>query len=216
MISWQSKGFSRVCSSTTAWKHQFFGTQPSLWSNVHIQTRILAKIKCSTTNLNCILNMQSVNGYPKDKKVSGPVRAFASFQDCLIYFMKHVLRFPRTSLTVQWLRFHLLVHESVGSIPGWGAKIPRASWSKTKNIRQKESRRHGNICTTTCKIDSPWEFAVWCRKLKPGLCNNQEGCDGVGGGREVQEGGDRTIPLAGSCWCMPKTSTILQSNYPSI
>ena len=25
-----------------------------------------------------------------------------------------------------------------------------------------------------CKIDSQWEFAVWLRKLKPGLCNNLE------------------------------------------
>ena len=35
-ISLQSKGLSRVFSSTTAWKHQFFGTQLSLWSSSHI------------------------------------------------------------------------------------------------------------------------------------------------------------------------------------
>ena len=29
LISLQSKGFSRFFSSTTVWKHQFFGTQPS-------------------------------------------------------------------------------------------------------------------------------------------------------------------------------------------
>ena len=32
-ISLQSKGLSRVFSNTTAQKHQFFGTQLSLWSN---------------------------------------------------------------------------------------------------------------------------------------------------------------------------------------
>ena len=32
-ISLQSTGFSRFFSSTTVWKHQFFGTQPSSWSN---------------------------------------------------------------------------------------------------------------------------------------------------------------------------------------
>ena len=32
-ISLQSKGLSRVFSNTTVHKHQFFGTQPSLWSN---------------------------------------------------------------------------------------------------------------------------------------------------------------------------------------
>ena len=38
LISLQSKGLSRVFSSTTVQKHQFFGTQPSLWSNSHIHT----------------------------------------------------------------------------------------------------------------------------------------------------------------------------------
>ena len=37
LISFLSKGLSRVFSSTTIQKHQFFGTQPSLWSNSHIQ-----------------------------------------------------------------------------------------------------------------------------------------------------------------------------------
>ena len=36
-ISLQSKGLSRVFSSTTVQKHQFFGTQLSLWFNSHIQ-----------------------------------------------------------------------------------------------------------------------------------------------------------------------------------
>ena len=36
LISLLLKGLSRVFSSTTIWKHQFFGTQPSLWSNSHI------------------------------------------------------------------------------------------------------------------------------------------------------------------------------------
>ena len=38
LISLQSKGLSRVSSSITIWKHQFFGTQPSLWYNSHIHT----------------------------------------------------------------------------------------------------------------------------------------------------------------------------------
>jgi len=42
-ISLQSKGLSRVFSNTTAQKHQFFGIQPSLWSNSHIHTWLLEK-----------------------------------------------------------------------------------------------------------------------------------------------------------------------------
>ena len=34
---------------------------------------------------------------------------------------------------------------------------------------------------TICKIDSQWEFALWLRELKLGLCNYLEGWDGEGG-----------------------------------
>ena len=34
---------------------------------------------------------------------------------------------------------------------------------------------NGNIYITICKIDSQWEFAVWLRELKLGLCNNLGG-----------------------------------------
>ena len=36
LISLQSSRLSRVFSSTTSWKHQFFSAHPSLWSNYHI------------------------------------------------------------------------------------------------------------------------------------------------------------------------------------
>ena len=36
-------GLSRVLSSTTIWKHQFFGALPSLWSNSPICTWLLEK-----------------------------------------------------------------------------------------------------------------------------------------------------------------------------
>ena len=46
-ISLQTKGLSRVFSSTTAQQHQFFGTQPSLWTNSHIWTGLLSSLACS-------------------------------------------------------------------------------------------------------------------------------------------------------------------------
>ena len=42
-ISFQSKGFSSIFSSTTVQKHQFFSTQLSLQSNYHIHTWLLGK-----------------------------------------------------------------------------------------------------------------------------------------------------------------------------
>ena len=41
LVSLQSKGLSRVFPSTIVWKHQFFGAQPSLCSNFHIQSWLL-------------------------------------------------------------------------------------------------------------------------------------------------------------------------------
>ena len=40
LISLLSKGLSRVFSRPTVWKHQFLGTQPSLWYNSHICTSL--------------------------------------------------------------------------------------------------------------------------------------------------------------------------------
>ena len=44
LISLQSKGLSRVLSSTTVQKHQFFGTQPSLPFNSHMYCNFLSKV----------------------------------------------------------------------------------------------------------------------------------------------------------------------------
>ena len=43
LVSLQSKGLSRVFPNITVQKLQFFGTQPSLWSNSHIHTWLLGK-----------------------------------------------------------------------------------------------------------------------------------------------------------------------------
>ena len=42
-ISLLSKGLSKVFSNTTVQKHQFFGTQPCLWSNSHTHIWLLEK-----------------------------------------------------------------------------------------------------------------------------------------------------------------------------
>ena len=41
VISLQSKGLPGVFFSNTIWKHQFFGPQPSLWSNSHTHMWLL-------------------------------------------------------------------------------------------------------------------------------------------------------------------------------
>ena len=60
---------------------------------------------------------------------------------------------------------------------------------------------------TICKIDSQWEFAVWLRKLKQGLCINLEAWDGEEVGRDFQKGGDIWIHIADSLCCTVDTNT---------
>ena len=50
-----------------------------------------------------------------------------------------------------------------------------------------------------CKIDSQWEFAIWLRKLKQGLCVNLEGWDGEEMGGRFRREGDMCIYMADSC-----------------
>ena len=62
---------------------------------------------------------------------------------------------------------------------------------------------------TICKIDIQWEFAVWLRKLKQGLCINLAGWDGEGDGREVQKGGDSmAIHSSTLAWKVPWTEEL--------
>ena len=48
-------------------------------------------------------------------------------------------------------------------------------------------------------------FKPWKRLY----CDKLEEWEGVGGGREVQDGGDIRIPMTNSCWCMAEANTIL-------
>ena len=45
--------------------------------------------------------------------------------------------------------------------------------------KEGEGEMYGESNTETyvtiCKIDSQWEFALWLRKIKQGLCINLEG-----------------------------------------
>ena len=78
---------------------------------------------------------------------------------------------------------------------------------------EREGEMYGQCNMETynaiCKIDIQWEFSVWFRELKLGLCDNLEGWDGEADGREVWEGEDMCVPMADSCWCMTENNKIL-------
>ena len=52
LISLQSKQLSRVFSSITVWKHQFFSTEPSLWSNSHYYYTCSISLKVVLSRVN--------------------------------------------------------------------------------------------------------------------------------------------------------------------
>ena len=66
LISLQSKELSRVFSTTTVWKHQFFGAQPSLWPNCHIHTGLLDATKLwSMEGVRCLQLITRILGLLK-------------------------------------------------------------------------------------------------------------------------------------------------------
>ena len=93
-------------------------------------------------------------------------------------------------------KYHILKHIYGIQKDGTDESICKAAMEKQREQtyehreRGGEGEMHGqsNMEThiTICKIDSQWEFAVWLRKLKQGLCQPR----GVGwGGR--WEGGSK-------------------------
>ena len=68
--------------------------------------------------------------------------------------------------------------------------------------QEGEDGTKGESCMETYAlpyvVESQWEFSVWLRGIEPGLCNNLEGWEGVGGGREVQEREGICVPITGS------------------
>ena len=83
----------------------------------------------------------------------------------------------------------------------WRNRHREQTYGHGKREGEGEMYRKSNMetYTTTCKIHSQQEFAVWLRKLKQGLHINLEQWDGKRNGREVQKGEDICIPMSDSC-----------------
>ena len=65
---------------------------------------------------------------------------------------------------------------------------PKDMGGEEEGVRELYGESNMEIYNTICEIDSQWEFAVWLRELKQGLCDNLEGWDGEGDRREIREG----------------------------
>ena len=63
LISLLSKGLSRIFSSTTVWRHQFFAAQPFLWSTSHNHAWLLVK---PSVQLSCSVLSDSLQSHGPD------------------------------------------------------------------------------------------------------------------------------------------------------
>ena len=159
----------------------------------------IKKLQCIYTSLGIIgsrMNLSNVS--QKDKYHFSPVQSLSSVQ-----------------LFVTWWKYCLLMH--IWNLERWfwwpyfqGSKgdldlknRPRVIAGEGEGGMTWES--HIETYTNQCKIDSQWEFAVWCRETKAG---NLWLSRGVGWG-ERWEGGDIYIPVVDSCWCIAETIKIL-------
>ena len=61
---------------------------------------------------------------------------------------------------------------------------------------------------TICEIDTSPSLMHETGHSKPVHWDNPEGWDGVGGGSGVWDGGDTRLPVADSCQCMAKSTTV--------
>ena len=112
----------------------------------------------------------------------------------------------------------------LGGCSPWGLRV-RHSWASGQQ-QQMIFINWVNLCfprfpdslekKTTVYFKMANGNLLYDLELKWGLCNNLEGWERVGGGREVQEGGDICIPMASSCWCMVEIKPILSGNYPPV
>ena len=65
--------------------------------------------------------------------------SYCSFRFPWSPFLFCKMWYPETSLAVQWLRLHASNIAGTGSIPGWGSKIPHATWPKKKKKSRSQS-----------------------------------------------------------------------------
>ena len=68
-------------------------------------------------------------------------------------------------------------------------------WGEKEGVHELYGESNMEIYNTICKIGSQRDFAIRLRELKQGLCDNLEGWDGEGDGREIQKKVDMGVWL---------------------
>ena len=150
------KGLSRVFSNTTVQKHQFFGTQPSLWSNSHICTWLLEKSSWRTERL------------PTPVFWHGEFRGVAKSQKRLsLHFTGKtiVLTIQIFMGEVMSLLFNMLSRFVIAFLPR--SKCLLTSWLQSPSAMILESKKNKVWhCFYCFPISFPWSDGTRCHDLR--------------------------------------------------
>ena len=135
-ISLLSKGLSQVFSGIPVWKHQFFGAQPSLWSNSHIRCRPLeigphgslsalcpmGSLSCPSPALDCWFLLPCAWGFWfKRKMVQGDGWAFLPV--CIWGGSLWLLHCLQSFSWETWWSSHRILWMSIISSCVWSAQL---------------------------------------------------------------------------------------------
>ena len=107
---------------------------------------------------------------------------------------------PGASLVVQWLRLHVPNARSMGSIPGWGTKIPSATWcsplhSPKSSPDPQRCYSQGTLHTLPPPMRSL--TVLWCYEPSSLLSARSESLLGA---RSVSMAEGSSEPLSPSLW----------------
>ena len=89
----------------------------------------------------------------------------------------------------------------------WEWKDLQQSWKGS--IKSEPQDFPGSPVLKTLSFPASGNLLYDAESSSQVLCDNLEEWDGVGGRREVQEGGDTRVPMTDSCWCMAEINIIL-------
>ena len=135
LISWQSKGLSRVFSGTIDGKHQFFAAQPSLWSNSYICTL--------TSSLRApVLSTHQLNSCPRAFTPAAPCTWKSRSQ------LRGLLLRKTLAISTPSLSFSILPFCSIFSIKPFPSHRHMASLL-------------GHCLPSNQKISAEWSFPCW-------------------------------------------------------
>ena len=158
---------------------------------------------------NAIFTQEKFTRATGEKQVKFPSKCILSNMIQIHFECCHVSIKMKENKYVKTPPIHVLTMIYINNMPTDLESRPKDTVGGEEGEGKLYGESNMETYNTICKIDSQWEFAVWLRKLRQGLCDNWERWDGEGDEVEVWEGGDMGALMSDSCCCMTRNYKIL-------